>query len=83
MGQLKQGRRVKVHFAGQAPALPPLVGIAKAAGFGHEDSNSLVFNYHGELPQLLGWLAQHPVADLHIEPLGLAEIYHFYHGNAA
>jgi hypothetical protein len=42
-----------------------------------------VFNYHGELHQLLGWLAQHAVVDLHIEPLGLAEIYHFYHGNAA
>jgi ABC-2 type transport system ATP-binding protein len=42
----------------------------------------LTLEYRGELPPLLGWLAGQPVADLHVEPLGLSEIYHRYHGTA-
>ena len=37
----------------------------------------------GPLPPLLDWLARRPVADLRVEPLGLAPIYHRFHGAVA
>ena len=40
----------------------------------------LTLEYPGPLPPLLAWLARQPLADLRLEPLGLAAIYHRYHG---
>jgi hypothetical protein len=37
------------------------------------------FEYTGPLPELLRWLSELPVADLKIEPMGLANIYRQYH----
>ncbi|HYV35488.1 MAG TPA: ABC transporter ATP-binding protein [Gemmataceae bacterium] len=45
--------------------------------------NQLILEQRGDLSPVLKWLAQQKVADLHIEPLGLSEIYHFFHGTAA
>ena len=42
---------------------------------GHE----LEFEHSGPLPELLRWLAELPVADVKIEPMGLAGIYHQFH----
>ena len=33
----------------------------------------------GELSPILGWLATLPLADVRIEPLGLAAVYEKYH----
>jgi ABC-2 type transport system ATP-binding protein len=79
MGELRQAQRIRVRFAGQAPQSPPLQLLQVR----ERQSDRLTLEYRGALPQLLGWLAQQAVVDLHIEPLGLAEIYHSYHGNAA
>jgi ABC-2 type transport system ATP-binding protein len=43
--------------------------------------NQLILEYTGALPPLLQWLANQPVQDLRMEPLGLAPIYHRYHGD--
>jgi len=79
MRELRQARRIRIRFAGEAPKPPALMELQVRECQG----DRLTLEYRGELPPLLGWLAQYPVADLHVEPLGLAEIYHFYHGNAA
>jgi ABC-2 type transport system ATP-binding protein len=44
----------------------------------HDDL--LTLQYTGDLPELLTWLARQPLIDLRMEPLGLAAIYHRYHG---
>ena len=36
--------------------------------------------FRGPLPVLLDWLAKQPLADLVIEPQGLAPIYKKFHG---
>ena len=36
--------------------------------------------YTGEMSRLLMWLANQPLDDLRIEPLGLTSVYHRYHG---
>jgi ABC-2 type transport system ATP-binding protein len=79
MGQLRLAQRVHVRFGGAAPMPPVLDGLTAAKCEGER----LTLEYRGELPLLLGWLARQTVVELHMEPLGLAEIYHFYHGNAA
>jgi hypothetical protein len=43
----------------------------------------MILETTGPLPPLLTWLGRHDVVDLHVEPLGLAAIYHRYHGNIA
>jgi ABC-2 type transport system ATP-binding protein len=79
MAELRRVHRVRVCFQGPAPTPPPLEGLRVT----HTRGEHLTIEYRGELPALLGWLAAKPVADLHVEPLGLSEIYHRYHGAAA
>jgi ABC-2 type transport system ATP-binding protein len=79
MPELRQAQRISVRFAGQAPQPPQMQHLQVC----ERQNDRLTLEYRGDLPKLLGWLAEQAVVDLHVEPLGLAEIYHFYHGNAA
>ena len=58
------------------PSLPGLRSERSARSAGN-------LEYTGPLPPLLEWLAQRPVEDVRIEPLGLAAIYRRYHGAEA
>ncbi len=79
MRELRQAHEVRVLFTGPVAELPDLDGLTL-----HErGDNQLAMEYRGELAPLLGWLAGQQVADLHVRPLGLSEIYHRYHGSAA
>ena len=49
----------------------------------HSSDHQLSLEYTGALPPLMEWLARQPVADLRVEPLGLAPIYHRFHGEEA
>jgi ABC-2 type transport system ATP-binding protein len=79
MSELRRVQRVLVRFAGAAPEPPALPGLRLRG----RQADALTLEYRGDLPPLLAWLGGQAVADLHIEPLGLAEIYHTYHGAAA
>jgi ABC-2 type transport system ATP-binding protein len=79
MAKLREARRVRVIFAHEAPAFPDLPGLGEK----ESTSKEMVLEYTGPLPPLLVWLGQHEVVDLHVEPLGLAAIYHRFHGNIA
>lgn len=75
MRELREVRRVRVQLSQsvtdvQAPASVSDLKIAPV---------ELRFHHRGPLPELLRWLADLPVADLKIEPMGLAEIYQRYH----
>jgi len=77
MADLKEGRTVRARLTGpppeSGPGGEPLAPDAVADGRLH-----MVFR--GPLPVLLDWLAKQPVADLVIEPQGLAPIYKKFHG---
>jgi ABC-2 type transport system ATP-binding protein len=79
MRELRQARAVRAQFAGPAPVPPQADGLVVRERHAH----SLIVESRGELAPLLAWLAAQRVVDLHIEPLGLAGIYHHYHGNGA
>ncbi len=83
MDELRQGRRVSARYAvGSAPpdaaALPPLPGLQLI----DRKDDRLTLEHTGPLPELLGWLARQPLAELRVEPLGLASVYARYHGDA-
>jgi ABC-2 type transport system ATP-binding protein len=85
MTELRQASLVHARFAGAAWAeedKSPLDGFLNLPGLSlrSRDRDRLTLEYSGAAPPLLDWLAQHHVADLRIEPLGLGAIYHRFHG---
>lgn len=76
MSELGEARSVRARFAEAPGALPDLPGVKLRT----EQDHQLTLEYQGPLPPLLDWLARQSVSDLRIEPLGLAPIYHRYHG---
>jgi ABC-2 type transport system ATP-binding protein len=45
-----------------------------------QNGNEVTWEYTGPLPPVLDWLSRQPLEDLRVQPLGLAPIYHRYHG---
>ena len=77
MSALREGRAVRARLTGappeSGPGGAPLDADAVAGG-------RLQMTFRGPLPVLLEWLAKQPLADLVIEPQGLAPIYKTFHG---
>jgi ABC-2 type transport system ATP-binding protein len=79
MDEIREARLIRVRFGGTAKEPPPLRGLMMA----EREDHSMTLEYAGPLPPVLDWLSQQPVADLRLEPLGLAAIYRRYHGSEA
>jgi ABC-2 type transport system ATP-binding protein len=79
MAELRQARRIRIAFFHEGLPFPDLPGL----GYKDRQGKEMTLEYTGPLPPLLAWLGKHDVADLHVEPVGLAGIYHRYHGNIA
>jgi ABC-2 type transport system ATP-binding protein len=75
MAELRQVRRVRVRLRQpvEALAMPPSVVPLESHG------PDLNFQHSGPLPELLQWLADLPIADVQIEPMGLAGVYQRFH----
>ncbi len=76
MHQLRRGREIKVQIKGEMPDLATLPGL----GLRQRHGDHLTLEYDGPLHDLLAWLSQQALADLRVQPLGLASIYYRYHG---
>jgi ABC-2 type transport system ATP-binding protein len=76
LAELREVKRIRVSFGTAVGAAPELPGMHRVTRHDHE----LTFEYGGPLNDLFGWLANQPVNDVKIEPLGLARIYQQYHG---
>ena len=77
MAPLRDGRQVTARITGDAPTTGP-DGEALPADCITDDGH-FSYEHRGPLPTLLSWLAQRPLQDLKIEPLGLSGIYRKYH----
>lgn len=75
MRELREVRRVRVTLSQPVANLAAPENVAALENHGSD----LHFQHRGPLPELLQWLAQLPVADLKMEPMGLSEIYQKYH----
>jgi ABC-2 type transport system ATP-binding protein len=76
MSELRHSRLVRAGFAG--PALP--VPENDQFRVREQVNGRVVFEHTGPLPDLLDWLGRQPLTELSVEPLGLAAVYHRYHG---
>jgi ABC-2 type transport system ATP-binding protein len=76
MSELRQSRLVRASFAGPAQPVPQGDRFQVRE---HVDGR-IVFEHTGPLPDLLDWLGRQTLTDLSVEPLGLAPVYHRYHG---
>jgi ABC-2 type transport system ATP-binding protein len=79
MAELREARRIRATFASPVEAITDLPGVRSC----ERNHQQVTLEYTGLLPPLLAWLARQQVQDLDIQPLGLASIYHRYHGNDA
>jgi ABC-2 type transport system ATP-binding protein len=75
MAELQEGRLVRARFRGLAAEPPPLPGLHLR----ERTADQLTLDYTGALPDLLGWLAQQPLVELRLEPLGLKTVYDRFH----
>ena len=79
MKTLRQCRLIRVQGAAGFEPVPPLEGLRVR----EQGDDWLLLEYPGPLPPLLAWLARQPIADVRIEPVGLAGIYHRFYGAEA
>ena len=76
MADLREGRLVRARLTGA----PPTAGPDGPLPAGAIADGQLQMVFRGPLPVLLDWLAKQPLADLVVEPQGLAPIYKKFHG---
>jgi len=76
MAELRRQHRIRATLTAPLPTVPPaLAGDLEIA----VDDGRLTILTPGELSPLLGWLATLPLAEVHIEPVGLRAVYDRYH----
>jgi ABC-2 type transport system ATP-binding protein len=78
MAELREGRAVRARLTGPPPATGPDGAPLDPGAVTADGRLQMVFR--GPLPVLLDWLAKQPLADLVVEPQGLAPIYKKFHG---
>ncbi len=61
------------------PLLPVPPSFADTLSVSTNSSDDVTIETPGELSPLLGWLATQPLAEVHIEPLGLRAVYERFH----
>ena len=77
MSQIRRGHRIRARLSGPLPTLPPQ--FAGQLSITENASSHVTIDAPGELAPLLGLLATLPLAEMHIEPIGLQAVYEQYH----
>ena len=79
MSNLRQSRRIRVHFNEPVSDIPPFPGVVQM----EKQADSFEMEFDGNLQVVLDWVAQQPVHDITVEPVGLSATYKLYHGAEA
>lgn len=77
MSEIKMQHRIRAHLKGQLPAIP---GELQSVVTVKQHSDSVLIETPGELSRVLKWLAEAPLADMHVQPVGLRSVYDRFHG---
>jgi ABC-2 type transport system ATP-binding protein len=77
MGELRTQHRIRARLTGELGPSPPEWADDLSI---HREGEGVVIDTPGELSPLLKWLADQPLAEVHVEPLGLRRVYERYHG---
>jgi len=77
MQELRRKHRIRGRLIG--PLRPVPHGLEDQIAISSTPDGAMTIETPGELSPLLGWLATLPLAEVHIEPVGLQAIYDRYH----
>jgi ABC-2 type transport system ATP-binding protein len=79
VAQLLRQHRIRAQMTG--PLAPPPASLAGRVTVEEHTGGNVTIETPGELSPLLGWLAELPLAEVQIEPVGLQAIYDRYHAS--
>jgi len=77
MSEIRRQHRIDAELTG--PLKPPAGELAKQLEIRPSDHGTVTMLTAGPLEPLLGWLAEQPLAELQIEPVGLRTAYERHH----
>jgi ABC-2 type transport system ATP-binding protein len=77
VADVRRQHRIRARLTGPLTPAPP--SFAATMEIARPSDGEIVILTRGELAPLLGWLAQQPLAQLEIEPVGLRTIYEKHH----
>ena len=77
MSELRSRHWIRGRVAGALPQVPP--GLAAQVSMRASGRDQLDIFTSGELAPVLGWLAQLPLTEVRIEPVGLRAVYEQFH----
>jgi ABC-2 type transport system ATP-binding protein len=82
MAEVKRRHRIRATLNGtvSSDTLPRLPEHLSGVSVRNGQEGKIEIETPGELAPLLGWLAALPLAEVHIEPLGLKAVYDQFHG---
>jgi ABC-2 type transport system ATP-binding protein len=77
MRELRRQHRIRARLTGELCEVPREMADEVSV---ERHEQGVVIDAPGELSQLLKWLADQPLAEVHVEPLGLRRVYERFHG---
>jgi ABC-2 type transport system ATP-binding protein len=77
MQEIRRGHRIRARLTAALPPVPD--HLSRQVSMSRGADGRVTIDAPGDLVPLLSWLATLPLADVHIEPIGLQAVYEQYH----
>jgi len=77
MSEIRRRHRIRARLNAALPPVPE--HFARQLSVSYDADGRVTIDAPGDLSPLLGWLATLPLAEAHIEPIGLQALYEQYH----
>lgn len=79
MSEIRRGHRIRARLTGALAQVPAPEELRTQIQVSVTNDGHVVIGAPSDLTRILGWLATLPLAEVHIEPIGLQAMYEQYH----
>lgn len=79
LANLKRQHRIRAHLTGELPEVPAEIQQQLTI---ERSGNTVQIETPGELAQVLKWMADAPLADVYVQPVGLRAVYDKFHSDS-
>ena len=76
MSEIRMQHRIRAHLRGSLPEIPAELSDVVTV---KQHADMVQIDTPGELSRVLKWLAKAPLADMHVQPIGLRSVYDRFH----